>query len=713
MPRIFKLPTVLQSLLIIIHGLCLVLAFGHDRLEIPALLEFMGRMHPLILHFPIVLLLLLALLFWNPKLSLLDNPKFSNSLFLVTLVLTGLTVMAGLLLATEEGYVRDEFFLHQWTGIGLFWTATLWFAFWKKQQHPIARPLSVVTVIIIIVTGHLGASMTHGDDFLLAPFKKESRLEKVDLEEAISFNHVIQPILENKCISCHKASKQKGDLRLDAESYILAGGKNGPVIDVENPDLSAIIQRILLPLDDEEHMPPKGKAQLNAEETQLIMSWIEESAHFDKKLVSYPEESRFFQLAKNIFAEDEVSTYQFPPASTRTIEKLNHDYRVIQVLYPNSPALRAAFFGRSNFKSEQIDELADIKIQLVDLNLANMPLKDEDIRKLSNFTHLEKLNLNETGIKGDFLDDLKVLDHLTSLSLTGNRLDVNNIEKIGQLNQLEKLFIWNTGLDQSAVSSLKEMLPETVVETGFEDDGQLYQLNPPIIQGSSGLFQDKVEISIKHPIGNVSIFYTLDNSPPDSSNYILYEGPIILEKNANLRVRAFAKGWLGSEENRAVFFKAGVKPKSYNLTYAPHNSYKGKGVETLFDLEKGDEDFASGKWLGFKDTDCEIIMDFDNNDQLGSISLSLLSAEASYIFPPLSVEIWAKTKGNNWKLIHSERPEQPKQIRERKQLLLEYDLPDEKISQLKAVLKPINPLPKWHQGAGERGWVFIDEVLIN
>ncbi len=713
MTRILKLPAVLQSLLIIIHGICLVLIFGHERLEIPALLEFMGRMHPLILHFPIVLLLLLALILWNPKLSLLDNPQFSKSLFLVTLVLTGLTVMAGLFLAAEEGYVQDEFFLHQWTGIGLFWIATLWFVFWVKQKHPIAKSFSVITVILIIVTGHLGASMTHGDDFLLAPFRKESRLKKVDLEEAISYNHIIKPILENKCISCHKASKQKGDLRLDAESYILAGGKNGPVIDADNPELSAIIERILLPLEDEEHMPPKGKVQLNAEETELIMAWIEESAHFDKKLVNYPEESRFFQLVKNIFAEEQNLNYQFPFASQKTIEKLNNDYRVIQALYPNSPAIQTAFFGRNNFKSEHIDELNEIKTQLVGLNLANMPLKDDDIRKLSDFIHLEKINLNETGITGEYLNELKVLEHLKSLSLIGNPLDVEHLEKIGQLVQLEHLFIWNTGLNKNAVSKLQALLPETVIEIGFEDDGVLYQLNPPIIQSTSGIFHDKLEVSLKHPIGSVGIFYTLDNSLPDSSNHIRYDQPIILNKSTSLRTRAFAEGWLGSEEKRSVFLKAGIKPSSYELTYPPHNSYRGKGVETLFDHEKGDEDFFSGKWLGFKDTACEIIMAFDDATEVESISLSLLSAEDSHIFPPLSVEIWSKSKGNDWVLLHSEKPEQPLNIRERKQLLLEYSVSVENLSQLKAILKPVNPLPKWHQGAGEIGWVFIDEVLIN
>ena len=713
MPKSFKLPSILQNTLIILHGLCLVLVLGHERLEIPALLEFIGRTHPLILHFPIVLLLLLTLIFWNPKLSLLDNPQFSKSLFLVTLVLTGMTVLAGLLLAAEEGYVKEEFFLHQWTGVGLFWLATLWFVFWKKQKFSIARFFSTLTVILIIITGHLGASMTHGDDFLLAPFKKESRLKKVDLEEAVSFDHVIKPILEQKCISCHKASKQKGDLRLDGESFILTGGKNGPSIDFTNPELSTIIQRILLPIDDEEHMPPKGKTQLTSEENELIIAWIKESAHFDKKLVNYPEDSQFFHLAKNIFVEDRMSNYQFPAAAASTIGKLNNDYRLIQAIYPSSPALRVAFFGRGNFNPKQIDELSDIKGQLVDLNLANMPLNDEDVRKLSQFSQVEKINLNGTGISGTYLDELKSLEQLKSLSLTGNPIDAKNLEKLGQLTQLEQLFIWETRLDPESISTLKTMLPETIIETGFEDKGQLYQLNPPIIQAKSGIFHDKIDVSIKHPIGSVSVFYTLDNTLPDSGNYVLYEKPITIDKNTTLRVRAFAAGWLGSEENRSVFFKAGVKPSAYHLTLPPDNAYKGKGAETLFDLQKGDEDFASGKWLGFKDNDCEIIMEFDEAAPLESISLSFLSAEASYIFPPASIEIWGKSQGGNWALLHTEKPDQPNQNRERKQLLLEYPLDGKQYHQLKAIIKPINPLPKWHQGAGQRGWMFIDEVFIN
>jgi hypothetical protein len=238
-------------------------------------------------------------------------------------------------------------------------------------------------------------------------------------------------------------------------------------------------------------------------------------------------------------------------------------------------------------------------------------------------------------------------------------------------------------------------------------------LNPPFIKADKSVFRDNLEVTLRHPIGSVNIFYTIDNTLPDSSNYTLYEGPFTIQSNTTLRARAFSKGWLGSEENSKVFLKAGTIPHHYTLAYPPHNNYKGQGVSTLFDLEKGDEDFYSGKWLGFQETPCEIIMEFEEEKKLNSIALSLLTAEASYIFPPKEIEIWVKSQKGNWKKIHSEKPTQPEKNNPRKMFLLEYSLENHEISQLKAILRPVNSIPKWHPGSGEKGWVFIDEVLIN
>jgi uncharacterized membrane protein len=92
------------------------------------------------------------------------------------------------------------------------------------------------------------------------------------------FQHVILPIFEAKCNKCHNEDKSKGDLRLDTYEMAMKGGENGSNIVAGKPDASLTIQRILLPMDDDEHMPPEGKEQVTPAELAAIRYWIQAGA---------------------------------------------------------------------------------------------------------------------------------------------------------------------------------------------------------------------------------------------------------------------------------------------------------------------------------------------------------------------------------------------------------------------------------------------------
>lgn len=96
--------------------------------------------------------------------------------------------------------------------------------------------------------------------------------------DKLVFQHVILPILEAKCNKCHNADKSKGDLRLDTFEMVMKGGENGSNVVPGKPADSLTLQRIDLPADDDEHMPPDGKDQLTAEEISLIRWWVQEGA---------------------------------------------------------------------------------------------------------------------------------------------------------------------------------------------------------------------------------------------------------------------------------------------------------------------------------------------------------------------------------------------------------------------------------------------------
>lgn len=86
------------------------------------------------------------------------------------------------------------------------------------------------------------------------------------------------PIFEAKCNNCHNEDKSKGGLRMDTYALLVQGGDGGAGLVAGKPDDSLALQRIVLPEDDDEHMPPEGKEQMTAEETALFRWWIQEGA---------------------------------------------------------------------------------------------------------------------------------------------------------------------------------------------------------------------------------------------------------------------------------------------------------------------------------------------------------------------------------------------------------------------------------------------------
>lgn len=112
--------------------------------------------------------------------------------------------------------------------------------------------------------------------------------------EKLVFQHVILPIFEAKCNKCHNEEKSKGDLRLDNYEVTMKGGENGSNIVAGKPDDSLTIQRILLPLDDDEHMPPDGKEQLTPAELAALRYWIQAGASATQKVseAQFPPEAK-------------------------------------------------------------------------------------------------------------------------------------------------------------------------------------------------------------------------------------------------------------------------------------------------------------------------------------------------------------------------------------------------------------------------------------
>jgi hypothetical protein len=697
--------------------LLFILVF-QQKVLIPNWLQVVGRMHPMFLHFPIVLLLISFITLWLP---IQRENEWLHFLWLCAALSAVITSIMGLLLSMQESSDSEVLNLHKWGGIAVALLGSLfyWFHSFFHNKKIVGKTYTVLGTTCIIVAAHWGADITHGENFILAPVEKEKQAVPVD--EAIVFKDVIKPILDEKCMSCHGEASKKGGLLLQDVAGILRGGKTGPLFEPGKPSVSLIIQRIHLPSQDKKHMPPAQKEQLTEDEASLIWAWIKSGAVIDKKVTSLPVEDSFRILATRYLVPSDnyvpnQPVYDFKAADESKIKSLINNYRVIEQLGKNSPALSVNFYGKSMYSSKALQELLAVKDQIVDLNLAHMPVKNDDLKIIQQMGHLQKLNLNYTDITNEGLLQLSNLKDLEALSLSGTAITTEALQKLLSLSRINSLVIWNTKVDSTQAMALRNEYKKVNIETGYVDNGEVMMaLSPPMIQTKSAVFDNTVEIKMKHPFKGAEIRYTLDGSEPDSLKSTLYKEPIKIDSTVTLVARAFKKGWYGSEPAHSVYLKKGVNTDSIELLTQPDPKYKASNGKLLSDNNLADLNFgnSTGEWLGYRKKNAELLLYFHDNFTAQNVILNMLENTGGYIFPPVSVEIWGGEEKNKLKLLGKITPQMPTKYEDAKMIQEKISFEPSHIKYMKIVTKPLSKLPTWHDGKGEPAWIFLSEVVVN
>jgi formylglycine-generating enzyme required for sulfatase activity len=129
---------------------------------------------------------------------------------------------------------------------------------------------------------------------LLASWIQEGAVwpENLTLKQTkrIDFVKDIQPLLELNCVACHREGHDKGNLRLDVKSEALKGGDDGPAIVPRRPKQSPLYTTTILPADHDDLMPPANKGgPLPKEQTDLLLSWIEQGAYWPDGITLVPK----------------------------------------------------------------------------------------------------------------------------------------------------------------------------------------------------------------------------------------------------------------------------------------------------------------------------------------------------------------------------------------------------------------------------------------
>lgn len=230
----------------------------------------------------------------------------------------------------------------------------------------------------------------------------------------------------------------------------------------------------------------------------------------------------------------------------------------------------------------------------------------------------------------------------------------------------------------------------------------------PIIKVASDVFFETLNVELSHLDSDVKMYYTTDGSTPDESS-TLYTEPFVIDQSSDVMVVAVKDGKKSNivEGN----FKKIAAGRTIKIENRYNSQYEAGGDIALIDYQRGSNNFRVGTWQGYHGVDLVATVDLSEVQEINRLAGSFLQDQKSWIFMPKQVEFFVSNDGKNFKSIGvmnntiSQETEEP--------VLHEFSF-NKKLSAryIKMVAKKIDACPDWHVGAGEPGWIFCDEIVI-
>lgn len=447
------------------------------------LVPVFGRMHPLLLHLPIGLMVGLAML---ECFAGLRKQAAAPTLLVFFASASALVAAAsGWVLHQEPSYGSSELLEnHEALGIATAACAVVVFGLRAFGATSMYRLALLLTVAVLIPTGHFGAEMTHGKGFLLEPLQQDdepaepvpSAPEGDDPNAPIlaSYEVHVQPFFDRKCVACHGPRKVKGELRMDTVEHLLAGGAGGPAIESAfPPEDQELLYRMLLPLDDEDHMPPDHKAQPSEAEMELVRAWLAAGAPFEGEFAigegtSLPDPEANEADAAQTSVEEEAGPSPAPEAVLAGLrERLVH----VQPLEAGSVELWVDFAAASAMTDDAAvrELLTPLVDHVAELSLARTQITDASLELIAAMPGLIRLDLRGTAISDAGLASLVQHAQLRELVVSQTQLSDAALDSLQSLPALTHLWIWEAGISPEAIATLREAMPRVQIDAGDLD----------------------------------------------------------------------------------------------------------------------------------------------------------------------------------------------------------------------------------------------------
>jgi uncharacterized membrane protein len=438
----------------------LVALFPPDGNERGEWLQFIGHFHPLTVHFPIALFLLVPVLEVVGRFSGLAHLRVSVN-FILALATLGAASAAilGWCLGRSGGYSGALITQHMWGGILV--AIICWVCWLLRTRLPELEAAYTVMLALgvglVILTGYRGGQLSLGPNHLTQHMPEalrnllgvnDDRAAVPSADPNTFYGARIQPIFTARCISCHGADKQKANLRLDSYQALMRGGKHGPPIQAGSVQTSDLFHRITLPASHDDFMP-KGKQPLSADQVKAIELWIASGASATLAV----------DAIKNVpsgSATREVKIEEVDPSAVaRERSSIAPAVADLQKKFPNildydsrgsaDLRLNASVLG-SAFGDQELEAFAPVADHIIVADLSRTAVTDHSASTLAAMKRLQLLRLMGTGITDVTVLRLDSLNQLESLNVYGTQVTAAVLPAIAKLPKLSYFYAGHTAI---------------------------------------------------------------------------------------------------------------------------------------------------------------------------------------------------------------------------------------------------------------------------
>ena len=285
-----------------------------------------------------------------------------------------------------------------------------------------------------------------------------------------SYESVIAPILQQRCVGCHGAERAKGGLRLHTPVAIRAGGASGASLVAGDPASSELVRRLHLPLADEEHMPPDDKPQPEPTEIAALERWIAAGAPFEGEVEGLSVPARKPQPAASIV----------PPADPAALARLRAELVHVQPLSAASTSLWIDFAAIAPRAQDALvtELLAALRPQVAELALARSPVGAGTLAFCATLPGLTRLDLRDTRVGDAELARLGAHPRVEELVLARTAITDASVDQLLSLPKLRHVYLWGCALSAESVARLRAR-PGLAVDFGDMPDAAIAQVEDP------------------------------------------------------------------------------------------------------------------------------------------------------------------------------------------------------------------------------------------